>query len=265
MSWPAAPNASVDWHATGYPGADIGMAARVYTGKQPWMSELREVVKRGFPVVVLQQFAFDDAGGHYRVVYGFNDTHIYMKDPWGRDATPRDMRLSNEDFVSLWRYAEFVTDGPRYTGIAGSPWSLLPQAQGTFGFGRKMKIRLGFTNVDPFFKLLPTASTNTFTPILELRYDQSIFNETRSVIISDVPVYEGSDSVYFEANCAAPIISDCFRTVISARISGIVQGSVATAPKTESELYPAYDYADLIGSPWSKVTILSSYGPLQPS
>lgn len=258
MSRPAAPNASVEWTGTGYPGVDIGMASSIISDTKPWMNELRQVVKRGVPVIVLQQFSFDDAGGHYRVVYGFNDTHIYMKDPWGRDDTPRDMKLSNENFVTLWRYTEFASIGPRYTGISAAQWSIFPQSQGVLLSGRTMKMRLGYQAAPPFFQLLSPAFFHTLSPILELQFDPSIFNNTKSVFTAAFePVHLGSNSFYFEANCAAPSITDCFNTVILARISGLIQANVLTAPKTENSLYPAYDYIDLIGSPWTKVTILS--------
>lgn len=255
MSFPAAPNASVTWQATGYPGIDVGMATSSYSGQYSWLSELRIVLKKGIPVIVLQQFSFDDAGGHYRVVYGFNDTHVYMKDPWDRDGNPRDMKLSNGDFISLWRYVETASDGPSYTGIAAVPWTLESHSLGMSLSGSYMRFKLGFNYQDPFYQILPSIASHTNTPILELRYDLSIFNDTRTTLVNDLPIAEGSSYVSFQANCIAASLSTCQQASVIARISGITQGSVATAPKTETEVYPPYDYVDIIGSQWTKVAL----------
>ena len=253
MSMPAAPNTSVEWTGSGYPGIEVGMTATVYNAQKPWLPELRAIVKNGFPVIVLQQFSFSDAGGHYRVVYGFNDTHIYSMDPYDREGTPRDLRLSNADFLSLWLYTEIPEQGPRYTGIAASPWSL--NAATVVSSDRRLRVHVTYEYTNPFYFLLPYTAAETFFPSIEVLVDPSIYNSTKTSSIDYMVVREGSNSIYFSAYCSAPLLSSCFNQYIEARVSGVMRSSVPDAPETASSQFPPYDWMDIIGSPWTKLLI----------
>src|SRR5687768_10668634 len=85
LNYPASREASVAWKGPGYPnGVDTGFTAVGVYATEPWIDSLKFSISNNRPVIVLQQYAYDDPGGHYRVVYGYNDTHLMTKDPWGR-------------------------------------------------------------------------------------------------------------------------------------------------------------------------------------
>lgn len=252
----AAPNATLKWQGGGYPGQDIGLSVETYDSIIPWMYDLHLTVARGVPVIVLQQYWFDDPGGHYRVVVGFNNTHVFLKDPYDRFGMARDLVLENVQFVQLWRYAETPSSGPRYWGAAAAPWTI--DSISTYKpNSRSYKTTVAYSYSSPFTGnvIPPKVNTALFT-MLELQYDTIKFNVSKTATIDPRPLAgTQSSSVSFSSYCIATDEAECASSPVLVRASGLIQASTGASPTTESEVSPPYDYSDFIGSQWTKIIL----------
>jgi uncharacterized protein len=74
-----------------------GLSAYSLNGK---LGDLKQFISQGYPVIVLQDYAQDDASGHYRVAVGYDDESgtITFRDSMRPD--PLEMKYS--DFDLLW-------------------------------------------------------------------------------------------------------------------------------------------------------------------
>lgn len=251
LSDPANRNVSVSWLGSGYPGYDTGFSADGYDGKEPWISILQDTVRRGLPVIVLQQYWFDDPGGHYRVVYGFNSTHVFMKDPWDRENQPRDLRLTYESFNTLWRYVESPEKGPRYFGASAVPWPIhtLPSTSPTTG--KSQILAFYYKYITPIASENVTDALTAEKLFLELQFDSNVWSSPQNSVTLPGPFNTHDLAVNeFQITCITEP-NACLHSPPLLRVSGLVSGSVPRTVRDESTFFPSYEYMDFIGSEWT--------------
>ena len=215
---------------------------------------LQKSIMGGVPVIVLQRYLFDDPGGHFRVVYGFNSTHIFTKDPWGRGGQPEDFILTYADFTTLWHYTESAEKGPRFQGVSAVPWRLTitpPTAAPTQG--SNSQIGVFYTYESPFASNAMKDSVKADRVILEIQYDPTIWlAQTSSIVVSTHFSLGETHNGSFNLTCLASSVA-CQTSSVSIRASGIVSGSVPPAVRYGSLKYPGYEYVDVIGSMWKEL------------
>jgi len=63
--------------------------------------ELKDFIRRGYPIIVLQKFSLMNPYGHYRVVIGYNDELkvIIVHDPLAGD----NYEINYSEFAELWK------------------------------------------------------------------------------------------------------------------------------------------------------------------
>jgi hypothetical protein len=88
--------------------------------------QLKDVVRKGYPVIVLTWYNLSKMAPHYRVVVGYNATHIILHDPWNKTAWGGEyggqyLALNYTEFLQLWNYSN-------YWGLFVHPWILLVEA-----------------------------------------------------------------------------------------------------------------------------------------
>ncbi len=138
----------------GYPARGLGYGAFYHASRAPWLEQLKEVVARGYPVVVLTDWTPAEAGPHYRVVTGYDDTEgvIWLNDPWPNgDALGRYRRSGRADWA--WPYGDFLavwslsTDawglsgGYRYGAVLTAPWKVHLQGPATVKPGCRFTVQ----------------------------------------------------------------------------------------------------------------------------
>jgi hypothetical protein len=150
--------------AGGYPGSSLGLVPYSWRAKECWLEGLTAAIDAGaplptrtisfffffssivsflshscfsgLPAIVLQWYDETHDGGHYRVVTGYNATHMVTNDPWDRQdnfgggkvcilifffdseidvlmilVTPRNYSMTRASFCSLWSINETALDG----------------------------------------------------------------------------------------------------------------------------------------------------------
>jgi len=98
-------------NVTGYTARELGYAA--FHASWPFtLDELKSLIDAGYPIIVGTLFSEEEPVGHYRVVVGYNATHIILHDPWPTIGPM--LNLTNSEFLDLWFY----------DGLLVSPWKV---------------------------------------------------------------------------------------------------------------------------------------------
>lgn len=219
---------------SGYAERDSGFFAFEATD---WsMTQLKSYIDQGKPLIVLMWYSYLHASTHYRVVVGYNDTHVFVHDPWNKQewggvyGGPY-VAFRNSDFLNLWSFsAEWA--------LCISPWSANVSSPAFVRSG--MPFQLSFTVGSP--TPVPRSSTN---------YTASSCNAT-------ITLPEGIDLVQGEerkkaldVNTLPPGTSsraswELTTNIIGQQsvrldIEGLISGSIEAEPNSS-----AYSYTDRI-------------------
>ncbi|MEM3703964.1 MAG: C39 family peptidase, partial [Candidatus Bathyarchaeia archaeon] len=65
---------------TGYSARKLGYAA--FEMFSMTLDDLKALIDRDFPVILLMRWIPGEPYGHYRVAVGYNATHVFLHDPW---------------------------------------------------------------------------------------------------------------------------------------------------------------------------------------
>jgi hypothetical protein len=93
---------------TGYTLRKLGYGAFEKTGLT--LQQLRTLVAEGYPIIVLTWYDLSKQRSHYRIVVGYNSTHMILHDPWnkntwGGEYGGSNIALSYATFTELWEYS----------------------------------------------------------------------------------------------------------------------------------------------------------------
>ncbi len=104
-------------NVTGYSARKIGYAAFEQGGLT--LDDLKTLISKGQPLIVLMWWTPSKVYGHYRVAIGYNETHIITHDPWNKDALGRNLRRS-QHINDVFNISGFVAI-LRQLGASGTP------------------------------------------------------------------------------------------------------------------------------------------------
>jgi len=105
---------------TGYSSRKIG-----YTTFEQWgmtIADLKTLIDEGYPIILLMWYDAPGYSGHFRVVVGYDETHIILHDPWnnmtmGGTYGGPSIALNYSTFLEKWEIAD-------YWGLVTCPWSI---------------------------------------------------------------------------------------------------------------------------------------------
>lgn len=107
---------ALPWNITGYSERKLGYAAFARQGIS--LDELKSLIAAGYPIIVATQYSREWPDGHYRVIVGYNETHITFHDPWfNAPYEGPNVNVSYSEFLSLWQFSD-------YWGLFVSPWNI---------------------------------------------------------------------------------------------------------------------------------------------
>lgn len=210
------------------------------------MDELRLLIDNDHPVIVLQAYSDTDRGGHYRVVYGYNETHFLLMDPWDRDNQPRSWEVTIAEFNNVWNYSEPST-GSRYVGMVGVPLQLrLDRAATAQGFFVKAAARVPS---DISLRVFGNAANFSQWNLQAQIVDPIPWNRTQAVSKSHIwqPPGQISPDYYGDWVYQCRDGSGCQDVRIRVTAAGFLQGAQPQAPADYGFAYPAYTWMDRIG------------------
>eukprot|EP01084_Bolivina_argentea_P245898 411610_1 len=252
---------------------NMGNAAFMYRSTECWIDKLKNILyEYHYPIGVLQYFDAQSAddGTHYRLVIGFNDTHIIMYDPWDSNGQPRTIYISNNEFCNkLWNYAETngnVTYLP-YFGAFIAPWNVsisynalnINKSYDHTDSYYLVTVYVTYPCPDPFcdynsnynlnnYIALNTSIQLILPPMLLLDHDH--YNNKTVTFIGDMKPNQTMSFNYYVKNnntCDSRYDGNVYH--ISAVVKGFINGGVPDAYKggVKQEYIQGYNYSDVIG------------------
>ncbi len=222
----------------GYFARKIGYAAFEQWGMT--LDDLRTLIDNGFPVIVLTWYSPSHGSGHFRVIIGYNETHIFVHDPWnnvewGGSYGGSMLALENAVFLDLWDYSY-------YWGLLVSPWQVNVEVPSNLNEGETFTINatVMYPCPSPFSTTEYPASSSNVTIILP-RGLSLVSGETAKKRLETGFLSAGeSAKVSWNVRADNPGI---FTVTVEAQ--GIIEGDVSQ--KTDPTYLPNYSYEDCIG------------------
>ncbi len=218
---------------TGYTLRKLGYAA--FENQEMSLAQLKGYIDEDKPLILLMWYSGYHHSTHYRVAVGYNETHVFLHDPWnnitwgGAYGGPN-MALNYTAFIDRWAYWDNWT-------LYVSPWDIKVSAPAYIKPQIPFQINVTITYPQPLpnaFSDYPASHCNaTITLPANLTIAQG---ETLKKTLGMGSLQSGEI-----ATVTWTLIADCAGIyAVSIEAEGLVSGSVYT--------YPAYDYSDRIGA-----------------
>jgi hypothetical protein len=234
----------------GYEERPLGYAAFSHTSTEFWIDELKALVAKDIPVIVLMNYYPTGGGGHYRVVIGYDDDEqlVYFSDPWGRDTNHFTdwtgvISWSYSDFQMGWNYSEYGAEQPYY-GAVIMPWSVDVSVKGeaTAGSIIDVTVNVEYSCPEPFDKTL--YPTQNAAVQIALPQGVTLVRGSSTIPIGTLSAASASRNTW-RLFCD----TDAVGKEIQISAWGIISGSVPEAHwNGQSVYYLAYSYVDAIGA-----------------
>ncbi len=234
---------------SGYALRSLGYAAFERGGIT--LDELKVLIDQDFPIILLMRWVPGEQYGHYRVVIGYNETHIFLHDPWnniewGGDYGGPDLAMNYTFFLEMWDYSG-------HWALFVSPWKISLNMPSIVYVGERFTVTANITYLCPSplsTYEYPASSCNaTITLPLEISLSE---DENATKNLGDLQA--GSSAQTSWTIEAEP--SGNYPIAIGAE--GIINGLVGGKP----DVGPNYDYRDRIGSYASNsVTVMDDGSP----
>lgn len=221
---------------TGYTLRKFGYAAFERGGMT--LDDVKSLIDIGYPIILLMRWVPDEPYGHYRVAVGYNETHVFLHDPWnniewGGDYGGPNLAMNYTFFLDMWdysgRWALFI-----------STWRVNIYVPDTVYVGETFEVAVNITYPcpNPFSPYEYHASSCNATIVLTQGLVLASGEEEKKTLLDTelTPgefvqvswIVEAKDSAVYNVTVFA---------------EGLVEGSVEMKP----DVGPAYTYQDRIG------------------
>jgi uncharacterized protein YvpB len=223
---------------TGYTARQLGYAAFEASGLD--LTTLRDVLDQGKPLILLMWQDSTHTYGHYRVATGYNETCVFLDDPWnthrwGGTYGGPNVAINDDQFLDLWSYSD---DWALYV----SPWTVNLSAPTYMPPGVPFQIEATVTYPQPLtnaFPLNPYPASSCNISITLPANLSLAEGEAQTKTLGTGLLQAGKSS---SANWTL-VASSSVNGTVSIMVDGLISGSVGA-----SDNYPAYNYIDRIGA-----------------
>jgi len=219
---------------TGYTTRKLGYAAFEMGGMT--LDDLKSLIVQDFPIILLMRWIPEESYGHYRVAIGYNETHVFLHDPWnniewGEDYGGPNLAMNYTFFLDMWNYMGNWS-------LVVSPWKVIIDIPRDVYVDQLSTVTANITYLcpSPFSSYdYPASSCNATITLPEgLTLADS---ENATTIIGTLQAGDAAQAFWMmEAEH-----SGNYSVAIEAE--GKISGSVGE----KSDVGPSYDYQDRIG------------------
>ena len=227
------------YNITGYTVRKLGYAAFESQGMN--LTTLEMLVSQGKPLILLMWYSFHHVSTHFRVATGYNQTHVFLHDPWnkplwnGTYGGP-DLAFNNTYFLDLWscfgNWALYV-----------SPWTIAVRVPEYVGAGTSFQLESTVSYPWPLpnaYSDYPASSCNASISLpANLTLGQG---QTQKKVIGAGSLGAGSNATVGWTLVA----NSSVKGAVNVTVEGKVSGSVGAHGN-----YSAYGYSDRIGVEFS--------------
>jgi hypothetical protein len=233
----------------GYSERAIGYASFSHSSDEFWLEELKGLISKGIPVILLMTFEPDGGGGHYRTAIGYDDSlsMVYFSDPWGRDLKHQTnwtgiTSWTYDELESGWNYTAAGEDHP-YWGMIMMPWQIDLDISGRLrpGGGAAVSAEVTYPCPQPFnSSQFPAREARA---VITLAEGMRLVSGSNTLTLGEMGA--GSSK---RASWRVAFDGSVTGKEIRVKAYGNVSGQVPEARWTgEQKFYPPYNYSDYIG------------------
>lgn len=220
---------------TGYTSRKLGYAA--FEAHDMNLTQLKSFIDQDKPLVLLMWYSSYHGSTHYRVATGYNETHVFLHDPWnklwGGTYGGPNIAFNNTQFLDLWSYYDYWT-------LYVSPWTINVSAPKFIKLDSPFQINTTITYPQSLPNALSGYSAWSCNATITLPANLSLApDETQRKTVATGFLEAGSNATVSWMLIAK---SSMTNTVI-VEVEGMISGSVGAHIN-----YSAYDYYDRIGA-----------------
>lgn len=219
---------------TGYTLRKLGYAALEAGGMT--LDDLKSLIDQDFPIILLMRWIYGEQYGHYRVVVGYNDSCIFLHDPWNPAWGYTEIggpynAMNYTFFLSMWSYSG-------NWGLLVSPWKITIIILKTVPAGGYFAVAANMSYVSP-------------DPFSVYQYPASSCNAS-IILPANLTLAEGENVTQSFGNLQAGSSAQTFWIVEAAQpgnysITVQAEGTVCGLVGEKPESGPSYEYEDIIG------------------
>jgi predicted double-glycine peptidase len=220
---------------TGYTLRKLGYAA--FEAHDMNLTQLKSFIEQDKPLILLMWYSSYHVSIHYRVATGYNETHVFLHDPWnklswGGTYGGPNIAFNNTQFLDLWSYYGYWT-------LYVSPWTINISAPEFIKLDSPFQINTTITYPQSLPNTLSGYSASSCNATITLPANLSLApDETQRKTVATGFLEAGSNATISWMLTANSSITN---TVI-VEVEGMISGSVWAHVN-----YSAYDYYDRIG------------------
>jgi predicted double-glycine peptidase len=221
---------------TGYSLRELGYAAFESQGMN--LTTLESFINQSKPLILLMWYSSYHASGHFRVATGYNETHVFLHDPWnkplwGGSYGGPNVAFTISEFLDLWSYFS-------YWSLYVSPWTV------NVSLPSYVKPYTPFQIVSMIE--YPQPPPNVFSAYPASSCNASIILPANLSLAPGENPKKTIDTGYLQAGTVSTVnwtlVADSSPTgTIDITVEGIVSGSVWA-----HDNYTSYSYTDRIGA-----------------
>jgi hypothetical protein len=200
------------------------------------LPQLRTLIVNEYPIIVLTWYDLSKQRGHYRVVIGYNSTHIMVHDPWnkatwGGEYGGANVAIDYTTFAELWEYSN-------NWALFVRPWEITIKGslikQDTFNVTATISYICPQEFQDPIY----TATHCNATAILPFGLN-FVEGETAKKTVGSGTILPGTlEKVSWIIVSPTPNTTHTMKILVEGKVGGHVNAH---------GIYPSYDYNDRIG------------------
>jgi len=229
---------------TGYTLRKLGYAAFECQGMT--LAQLENCLDEGEPLILIMWYSYHHVSTHYRVATGYNQTHVFVHDPWNEPAWGGayggpDTAFNVTEFMDLWSYSN---DYALYV----APWEINISAPAHVMLGTPFLINVTIVYPQPLpnafsdYPAYPCDASITLPANLSLAE-----GEAQKKTIGTGSLYAGGNGTVSWTVVANSSVTGTISITAQGWVSGYVY------PYHE---YPAYFYNDRIGATVNSVVTI---------
>lgn len=227
-----------DENITGYSLRKLGYVAFESHGMS--LAQLKSCIDQDKPLILLMWYSGFHVSTHYRVVTGYNETHIFLHDPWnnvtwGGTYGGANIAFNYTAFLDLWSYYD-------YWSLYTSPWTIAISAHAYVKPETPFQINATISYPQPLPNTLNNYPSSSCNATIKLPANPNLTlaqGETPKKTLDTGFLQAGANSTV-----SWMLVANSSGTyTIGVEAEGLVSGSV-----WPHENYTAYDYSDRIGA-----------------
>lgn len=220
---------------TGYTLRNLGYASFESQGMN--LTTLEAYIDEGRPLILLMWYSYHHVSTHFRVVTGYNQTHVFLHDPWNKPAWGGtyggpDIAFNNSEFLDLWSYDD-------NWALYVSPWAVDVNAPAYVTPGTPFLLESTIVYPQPLPAALSAYPASFCNASIDLPANLSLAQgEAQKKTIGTGFMDAGSNAVVSWTLVANSSVEGTLNITVEGMVSGAVGANYN---------YSAYEYYDRIG------------------